>query len=269
MVAEITPLPRRIGEFAKHDVRPVKAATHTRHHLNKSYLLVTITIPPYKQRQGFRMVCARCGAIEDVSNEHDCAPHHVVKKFDRRGWTTDPYYARLCLCPVCTARPPAEQQQETPAMAEQPTPPNNNSVPVVALSSKVTPPVPVAVQLVHLTADQRRKVREKLDEFFDDARGCYLPARAGGDLYSDQRIAEELDMPRALVVAIREASYGTIKTDPEIDALRHQVEDECRRVEGLMTLVSETRDALAQRLDALGGLKRKLDTLERRLVGVA
>ncbi|EME69899.1 hypothetical protein H261_10859 [Paramagnetospirillum caucaseum] len=81
------------------------------------------------------------------------------------------------------------------------------------------------------TPDERMRIRHKLDGVFDDAKGMYL------DGYSDQRVAEELKLPRKMIEQIREAAYGPIRTDPEIEQLRTDI----------TSLVSQA-SALANRL---------------------
>jgi hypothetical protein len=61
------------------------------------------------------------------------------------------------------------------------------------------------------------RIRHKLDEVFDDSKGMYL------DGYCDQRVAEDLKLPRKMIEQIREAAYGPIRTDPEIDQLRTDI----------------------------------------------
>jgi hypothetical protein len=83
-----------------------------------------------------------------------------------------------------------------------------------------TPPVefePVAEQPMlprALTSDERLRVRNLLDNHFDDAAGYYI----GG--YSDQRIGTELNVPWAAVAQIREAAYGPLKEDERLTKLR-------------------------------------------------
>ena len=79
--------------------------------------------------------------------------------------------------------------------------------------------------------DERMRIRHKLDEVFDDSKGMYL------DGYSDQRVADGLKLPRKMIEQIREAAYGPIRTDPEIEQLRADI----------TTLVAQA-SALANRL---------------------
>lgn len=67
-----------------------------------------------------------------------------------------------------------------------------------------------------ITPAQKAAVRNLLDKHFDDAAGRYLEG------YTDERIAKDLNIPWAFVTQLREAAYGPLKSDPEVDALRKE-----------------------------------------------
>ena len=98
-----------------------------------------------------------------------------------------------------------------------------------------------------LSPDERAKVRRELDAHFDDSVGMYL----GGE--NDQRIGERLGLPWAAVAQMREAAYGPIRTDPEVEQMRAAVrilqdglEARVREVENLMKEErAQTKAALA------------------------
>ena len=69
------------------------------------------------------------------------------------------------------------------------------------------------------TTDQRVKIRSLLDKHFDDGVGRYL------DGFSDQKIADAVDVPRIIVEKMRETGWGPIKTDPELVNLSNQLAD--------------------------------------------
>lgn len=237
-------------------VVPITRAT--RQHDHRAYDTVLYQITPGHVRQGFRLVCASCDTVEDVSNEHDCSPAHVTTKFERRGWRVNSTDRRRCFCPKCATKhkPTPQPTTEQPKMTEPP--------PKFAPGAKpngATPPRPPALVLQSLTTEKRVRIRGKLDGHFDDARGAYI------DGYSDQRIAEEVDVPRAVVVAMREAAYGQITADPEIDALRVALESETRKGESQLSELMELRDQVASRADEVMRLKQRLTALERRLIG--
>lgn len=89
------------------------------------------------------------------------------------------------------------------------------------------------------TPDERMRVRHKLDAVFDDAKGMYL------DGYTDQRLAEELTLPRKIVEQIREAAYGPIRTDPDIDQLRTDIAELMAKAAGLANRLAEVEKRFA------------------------
>lgn len=98
-----------------------------------------------------------------------------------------------------------------------------------------TPPIPIR----EATNDQRVLIRNLLDKHFDDAVGTYL------DSMSDAAIAEKAGVPRVVVERIREAAYGPIKVDPEIQAIRTELAALKAAAEKLMATVAD----LSARLD--------------------
>lgn len=76
---------------------------------------------------------------------------------------------------------------------------------------KTAPEAPVA------TPAQSRKIFALVEGHFDEAKGCYT----GG--YSDEKVAKELNLPRAMVTRLREESGLTIKGDPEVLGLKADI----------------------------------------------
>jgi hypothetical protein len=147
-----------------------------------------------------RLWCAQCGETLDLALN---STHHAdgVERMARaKGWDCDKNRPRRTICPDCKARPPLK------VTAPKPTKP---TIP------KETPMTTSALRPA--TPDERMRIRHKLDEVFDDSKGMYL------DGYSDQRVAEDLKLPRKMIEQIREAAYGPIRTDPELDQLRTDI----------------------------------------------
>ena len=69
------------------------------------------------------------------------------------------------------------------------------------------------------TADQRVRIRELLDKYFDDELGMYAKG------YTDQRIAEEVgNLPWAIVSRVREVGWGPIRVTEQLVEARQEVE---------------------------------------------
>ncbi len=150
-------------------------------------------------RRVARLWCAECGETLDLTLSTSHHADDVVKRAVAKGWTCDKNRASRTLCPECKVRPVRKKPQ--PAAKPIPT--------------KVRKENPVTTTPVRAaTPDERMRIRHKLDEVFDDAKGMYL------DGYTDQRVAEELTLPRKMIERIREAAYGPVRTAPEIEDLR-------------------------------------------------
>jgi hypothetical protein len=83
--------------------------------------------------------------------------------------------------------------------------PINKAAPSPEQLSKLKPSTPEELQ------KRRRRIDNKLSEVYDDATSRYL------DDWTDKRVAEALNVPQALVVEVREFSYGSIASNPSID----------------------------------------------------
>ena len=68
------------------------------------------------------------------------------------------------------------------------------------------------------TTHQRVAIRNLLDKHFDDDSHRYLEG------WTDDKIAEEVKVPRVVVERIREVGYGPwVKEDPEITAIKAMI----------------------------------------------
>lgn len=147
-----------------------------------------------------RLWCADCGETLDLTLN---SPYHAdgVERMARaKGWDCDKNRPSRTICPDCKARP----RQPIMAATMKPT--------------KLTIRKEMPMTTVRpASPDERMRIRHKLDGVFDDAKGMYL------DGFSDQRVAEDLRLPRKMIEQIREAAYGPIRTDPEIDLLRTDI----------------------------------------------
>lgn len=107
-----------------------------------------------------------------------------------------------------------------------------------------------------LDKPQRQKVRSLVDDHFDDERGCYAIG------WSDQRIGKEVGVPWALVTQLREAAYGPILIDPEVDALRNAIS-------ALAERIKKCEDRLEEDMTEVDGLRKDLAALVMRFDGIA
>ncbi len=85
------------------------------------------------------------------------------------------------------------------------------------------------------TVKEVLRIGEELDLHFVEGR-----YRAG---QSDQVLADRLDLPRAIVTRVREEGYGPLKGDPEVEALRSDLDT----LGGMLTDVRARLARLEQR----------------------
>jgi hypothetical protein len=107
------------------------------------------------------------------------------------------------------------------------------------------PAVPVPTQA------QRLKIRDLLDNHFDDKAGAYL------DNYSDEKIGAEVGIGHAAVTMIREAAYGPIRVDPELAALRAELK-------GLTQAIERGEKGLNDLKSLAAGISNRLQVIEQR-----
>lgn len=139
-------------------------------------------------------------------------PQAIAKLFQRAGWEVDQHNKSKCFCPTCVKSSRRSRESVTVRRL-----PPINQKPTEELE-KMTKPIDLTnahptVDVRTIPSDVKMKIRNRLDENFDDEKGVYL---AG---YSDEKIATELDIPRSQVFAYREMAYGPLKSDPEVDAI--------------------------------------------------
>lgn len=180
-------------------------------------------------RTAIRAACAKCGRTEElVWNRHN-NPQSIAKLFERKGWRFDVYAPSRCVCPVCLGAGGPKRG-----------------------GCGMGFPNKVAVGELEATPAQKRRIREMLDGQFDEERGCWL------DGFSDQSVAEKLDLPRLLVTQVREAAYGPIRSDPEVEAMRSDMAALKREAE-------QVGGAVAAAMSALDKLRLGIEALDKRL----
>jgi hypothetical protein len=174
----------------------------------------------------FVVHCGACPATERIHLHVNMTPEAVKHKFRNRDWVIERHHADGHRCPTCrrAAQPAPTSKKETPVMA-------NN---VTALPAGSAAPGSAAVR--DATPLEMRRIFALVEGHFDEAKGCYT----GG--YTDERVARELGLPRALITRVREESGLKIKGNPEVIALRADID-------GLKDLLSglETRCAALEK----------------------
>lgn len=108
------------------------------------------------------------------------------------------------------------------------------------------------IKLREPSYEERLKIREALDKYFDDQAGCWL------DDWSDQKAGAHANVPWAMVTRIREAAYGPIKVDPEVAAIRALLAQLSAEIKALaagqaeaVRVLTEKAEAASKRVEAL------------------
>lgn len=155
-----------------------------------------------------QFTCIECLDTLDIAYSGHKPPEFFMNKAKQAGWSVHETKALKNRCGECIH-------------------PHNNGA-----TMKPGPIALVPAPARKLNADERLQVRGLLDKHFDDSKGEYL------DDVSDAKIGEMVNVPWALVSAIREAAYGPIRVDPEFTALT-------KRVDVLDALLAELKTAVA------------------------
>lgn len=176
-----------------------------------------------------RYTCSKCPATFDITLRRGTTlePEPIAKHARRAGWEIGTR-ASAHRCPDCQRRGKGRQaiieaalskgmERVETAAPPTPAPPTTEAPKENPMASSATPLKPAGALPRDPTSAERVKIRGLLDKHFDDASGCYL------DGYSDQRVGAEVGVPWAIVAKMREAAYGPIRVDPELQALRADI----------------------------------------------
>lgn len=164
---------------------------------------ITLDRSAHPARAAARLTCAKCGAHECVTIKHgNDNPELIAKLFTARGWSASPWRHSDCVCPACvTARPKNDPESKIRNLKVVPMKESPKPSDIIAETRDATP-------------QEKAAIRRRLDEVFDDAAGMYL------DGQSDQSIGAALNIPWSLVRRVREAAYGPIRSDPQLEKAR-------------------------------------------------
>lgn len=212
-------------------------------HRTLAYTVMTVRSAQHGLRTVARFTCAVCAVTGDFTlpSPDSHAPDRVVNAMRDKGWQVDKNSRRLIRCPEHNKR----RQHRKPGEQTM----GSQTVPQAAPNGATFPPVAAPKPM---TADDRARIRRKLEEYFDDKAGRYL------DGMSDQKIGEQLGIAWANVKAVREAAYGELRSDPEIDALQRQLFEAMREHQNLVALVAKNGEAITLLQSRLNTVTAKL-----------
>lgn len=202
--------------------------------------------PPHDLRSAAWLPCAKCQSVDKApivawGNN----PEKIEKYFIAKGWECNVHKPSLCICPKCVAtkKKQAELLKQEPKAKDAarvlPTihPPEEKNV--QPLSHTRTAATGAALTLKNLPTAMKTALRREMDANFDEDKGRYL------DGESDHSISERVKIPRAIVAEFRSLSYGEIKEDPELVALRDQLDQAKRLMGDLQARIDRAEKAIA------------------------
>jgi hypothetical protein len=223
-----------------------------------------------KAHRSYRKFCTRCDFNDDVlintMKSHAGDDHHLEKilkrKFEEKVWEV----GKRDVCPICVNKMNRAKKREektvVPAKPEAKPEANN----VVAM----TAPEPRK-----LTPEYRGIIYAKLQDVYDPKRPGYLPG------WTDEKVATDMNAPRAWVTETRELLCGTVGSNPEIDAaleegraMALELDGQIKSLQGYIVKLQEHRGKVdisianveklrASYTDELASLEKKLDSIAK------
>lgn len=191
-----------------------------------------------------RFACTKCPETLTLSVGNK-SPGDVAAMAQSHAWLASATRKQDALCPKCQAKKlPNNPEEDLAKFAQRQAaalnPPNPiGDTPMAATESQSEEQIVITkLSLVPRapTVEQRAKIRNLLDNHFDDSIGRFL------DGMSDRAIGEKVNVPAVVVRQIREAAYGAEKADPELASLADAIE---RMEKDLVAL----KDRVAKALD--------------------
>ncbi len=157
--------------------------------MSRLFEQTSIHVPNTRPMPAYKITCCKCGASEKVSvatRGGVMAPEGIANKFRGKGWAIGTR-AGADLCPACQVR----QKKEKAVMSEK------QADNILEFSSAIRAEPPR-----EMSKEDRRVIFAKLnDVYIDESKGY-------GKEWSDGKVAEDLGVPRAWVVSIREENFG-------------------------------------------------------------
>lgn len=187
-------------------------------------------------RSAARIRCASCDASEMVTvRPKEGDPEITVKRFLALGWRADPWKRSHCVCPACLAR---QKPNDTDSEIR--------NLRVVSMTEPKKTATDILTETREATPAEKAAIRRRLDEVFDDAAGMYLEGQ------SDQSLGTSLNIPWALVRRVREAAYGPIRTDPQLEKARGDLQTLSADLSALRVRVDKAMSDLGAAFKRMG-----------------
>lgn len=269
-------LPEKIG------VKEAQEWAEKNEDIVREFMMAHRSFTPVKQlnngimRYGLTIRCVKraapdCLQHEDFFNSSGRPSHvHAAQTFRNHGWNVGGGY-RNDVCPKCMAflkyKPPVKKETTVEAVSNngassmkvfhtEPAKPEvkpeaTKEVPLKTDKPMIAPEgAKVVVSLKEVDKTAKRLIDERLDEVYDAAKGGYLKG------YTDAKLAEEMNVNRAWVAAVRDFGHGPETTaadiseelkafDAKMDEWREAKKVVDASIEALTRLDNQVNDRLA------------------------
>ena len=212
-----------------------------------------------RKTSAFRITCHKCGSvgIQQVATfSGNFAPELLAKKWVHKGWTVGKR-ATDDRCPSCSKRKatkPVLTVVEEVSMEDQMKQPVLSIAPVPTIPRADPPPV--------MTKEDRRIIFAKIDEHYIDETTGYS---AG---WSDERVALDLNVPRAWVSEIREQNFGPA-VNPAFAEEIGKIEALIERAQAIESQVMQAREEITLKAqeasDLWSAIRSEIDAAAGRL----
>jgi hypothetical protein len=157
----------------------------------------TINVPGARPQPAYLIECSKCGETEKVTtstNGKTMAPEGIAAKFRNIGWIVGSRHSHD-ICPKCQ---PKRESRYTPFTIKK-----QAELPV----SEATAPIDAPREM---SKADRRVILAKIEDVYLDETSGY------GTGWSDQKVADDLGVPRAWVKFLREENFGSEGANEEV-----------------------------------------------------
>lgn len=200
----------------------------------------------------YRIDCACCGAVGYFALKRGGVPRpprSVVIHFQAEGWRVGAA-ARKDACPACCRPDPAVRAPLPPVSTGETAMPDPHVKTIDLVPAKADAPREPRLE-------DRRIINLKLSECYGDG-GYATP-------WTDQRVADDLGVPRAWVSEIRETMYGPEGSNPLYDQFLAACAEIATAQDELMTLRKEHFELVKRAQESGDRVRRRCDDLDGKL----
>lgn len=215
-------------------------------HGTQRFQPITRFDPITKERRTLQVItCGACSFEGELLYRTSALPDVVVeKKFSQRGWRVDKRSGRV-RCPKCIHLEEITKAQHEPApRKEEPMPANDTEPTARNKLLGIEPPPPRQP-----SAADNRRIMDAFETVWDEREEAYIGTM------SDDRLAEQLDVPRVWVTKVRELVGG-----PEDRNLA-----EAEKAQQLRKLQTELDDLNTRVIETLTTLDKAIGTMKAKV----